>query len=109
MDQFENDREGDPRKVKSEPPSPKKDWGVDDGNKFKLEDNVYADSQPANPLGKIGKEYTDAETWVIPEEFLRIMARKGGDFLQFDDHMDKSYRRTRDKNKKRGRKNQYYT
>lgn len=81
MDQFENDREGDPRKVKSEPPSPKKDWGGDDSNRFKLEDNVYADSQPANPLGKIGKEYTDAETWVIPEEFLRIMARKGGDFL----------------------------
>ena len=27
-----------------------------------MTDNVYADSKPANPLGKIGKNYQDADS-----------------------------------------------
>jgi hypothetical protein len=46
---------------------------------------------------------------VTPDEFQKVLLRKGGDFLQLED-LEKSYRRkNRDKNKKRGRKNQYYT
>lgn len=37
MTSFDNDREGDPRQVKSEPPTPKKEWDNDDQvNKFFL-------------------------------------------------------------------------
>jgi len=63
MNGFDNNREGDPRQVKSEPPTPKKEWGNDDSkNKFTFDDNVYAESQPPNPIGKIGKEYCEANT-----------------------------------------------
>jgi len=30
MNSFDNDKEGDPRQVKSEPPTPKKEWDNDD-------------------------------------------------------------------------------
>lgn len=70
---------------------------------------MYAESQPPNPLGKIGKTYVDADAQVSPEEFAKVISRKGGDFFQFDALEKNPYTRTREKNKKRGRKNQYYT
>lgn len=72
-----------------------------------MTDNVYADSKPANPLGKIGKTYQDADSQVLRADFDKILARKGGEFVNFD--ATESSRRRDKKNRKRGRKNQYYT
>ncbi len=101
----DNEQEEDPREVRSEPPIPKKEWDADE--QYLNTDNVYAESQPPNPLGRQGKNYVDADSQVFPEDFARILSRKGGDFLQMD-NFDHTYRR-KGKNKKRGRKNQYYT
>lgn len=80
MNANDNEQEEDPREVKSEPPYPKKDWDSDDEAPM-MTDNVYAESQPPNPLGNTGKTYVDADSQVIPEDFGRIISRKGGDFL----------------------------
>lgn len=61
MTTFDNEQEDDPREVRSEPPQPMPDWG-DDGQERELTDNVYADSQPSDPLGKMGKKYIDADS-----------------------------------------------
>ena len=104
MTSFENDREGDPRMVKSEPPSPKKEWPSDEPlSRNNPLDNVYADSKPSDPLAKIGKTFTDADSQVNPNEFGRVLSRKGVDFFNLDG-FEISARR-RDKTKKRGRKN----
>lgn len=71
-------------------------------------DNVYAESKPADPLGKFGKSYSDFDSQVGPSDLDKILARKGGDFVTFESATDNVYKRTR-KNKARGRKNQYYT
>ena len=63
MDPIKNLREDDPRLVKSEPPSPKHEWDQPESNLLeKNVDNVYAESKPSDPLAKIGKTFTDAES-----------------------------------------------
>ena len=60
-----DEKENDPRRTQSEPPTPKPDWDNDDPNMLSRNnnmDNVYADSKPSDPLGKLGKTYSDAET-----------------------------------------------
>jgi hypothetical protein len=106
MTAFDNEQEDDPREVRSEPPQPMPDWD-DDGQEKQLTDNVYADSQPSDPLGKMGKKYIDADSQVTPEDFIKIISRKG-DFVLLDGPEIQSYRKKRGPNKRRGRKNQYY-
>lgn len=50
--------------TKSEPASPQSDFKFDKDAymKDRFPDNVFADSQPPNPLGKVGKTYNDADT-----------------------------------------------
>ncbi len=107
MTTFDNELEDDPREVRSEPPKPMPDWGEEDQTK-ELSDNVYADSQPSDPLGKKGKHYVDADSQVTPDDFAKIISRKG-DFLLLDGPENFSARKKRGPNKRRGRKNQYYT
>jgi hypothetical protein len=45
---------------------------------------------------------------VNPDDFDKVLSRKGGDFVQFDTNNDPVGKK-KGKNKKRGRKNQYYT
>ena len=68
-----------------------------------LQDNVFAEAKPANPLGKVGKSYNDADTQVRSSDMDKILARKGGDFVNFEG--SESTRRKDKKNKRRGRKN----
>lgn len=71
---------------------------------------MYAESKPADPVARIGKTYSDVGSQVIPDEFGRIITRKGVDFLSIEGpDGQNTQRRRKDKNKKRGRKNQYYT
>lgn len=44
-------------------------------------DNVYADSKPSDPLGKVGKTFTDATSQVHPDELGRVITRKGVEFM----------------------------
>jgi hypothetical protein len=60
---FENDKEEDPRKAKTNPNSPRAGDGLPFDRNAMLSDNVYAESKPPNPLGKQGKTYVDADTW----------------------------------------------
>jgi hypothetical protein len=55
-----SEKEEDPRKTRSLPSSPSGDFQFD--RDAHLRNNVYAESKPANPLGKIGKSYADADT-----------------------------------------------
>jgi len=98
--------ETDPREIKSEPPKPKPGW--DDGEESDVPDNVYAESKPFDPLAGIGKVYVNVTTQVFPEEFGKTVSRQGVDYMTMDSPEPGGYKR-RDKNKKRGRKNQYYT
>jgi hypothetical protein len=61
MNGFDNKLEEDPREVKSEPPFPKREWDSE-FDQQNMNDNVYAESQPPNPLGKYGKQYIDADS-----------------------------------------------
>jgi hypothetical protein len=107
MIEFGNDLEDDPRGTKSEPASPRRhDNGFDRDTPLPTIDNVYAESKPADPLGKLGKTYSDFDSQVLPNDFEKVLARKGGDFVTFDQPQE--YKRSQ-KNKRRGRKNQYYT
>ena len=109
MGQFENDREEDPRRTKSLPASPKDDFKFDKDAylKDRYPDNVGAEAQPPNPLSKVGKQFTDYGQQVEGSDIDKILARKGGDFVNFDG--SETARKRDKKNRKRGRKNQYYT
>jgi uncharacterized protein YneF (UPF0154 family) len=61
MVEFGNELEEDPRRTRSQPISPRAD------NEFDNEylptiDNVYAESKPADPLGNLGKTYSDFDS-----------------------------------------------
>lgn len=107
MDAIKGEIESDPREIRSEPPNPKPDWDQDGEPKNLALDNVYAESKLPDPT-KPKKSFTDAESQVNPEEF-RVITRKGVDFITLDGAEQSMYRKRKDKNKKRGRKNQYYT
>ncbi len=110
MIEFGNDLEDDPRATKSEPHSPRGDQDEFDRNTpLPTVDNVYAESKPADPLGKLGKTYSEYETQVNPDDFDKYLSRKGGDFVQFDQATSDTSTTKKGRNKKRGRKNQYYT
>ena len=110
MIEFGNDLEDDPRMTKSEPHSPRGERDEFDRNTpLPTLDNVYAESKPADPLGKLGKTYSEYETQVNPDDFDKVLSRKGGDFVQFDNDNSSTTSKKKGKNKKRGRKNQYYT
>ena len=109
MIEFGNELEDDPRHTRSEPSSPKHDGDEFDRNTpLPTIDNVYAESKPADPLGKLGKTYSEFDQQVMPDDFDRFLSRKGGDFVQFDQGTELDSNR-KAKNRKRGRKNQYYT
>jgi hypothetical protein len=80
MIEFGNDLEEDPRKTKTAPSSPRKDDTLFEGALPTI-DNVYAESKPADPLGKLGKTYSDFDSQVIPSQFDKILSRKGGDYV----------------------------
>jgi hypothetical protein len=107
MIEFGNELEDDPRRTKSQPHSPR----IGDNNPFDRDplptlDNVYAESKPSDPLGRMGKTFSDFDTQVIPNDFDKVLSRKGGDFVQFDENLQAEYNARRNrKNKKRGRKN----
>ena len=89
MIEFGNDLEDDPRATKSEPHSPRGDHDEFDRNTpLPTIDNVYAESKPADPLGKLGKTYSEYESQVNPDDFDKVLSRKGGDFVQFDSQND---------------------
>jgi hypothetical protein len=112
MTEFGNLLEDDPRLTRSCPHSPRDqndDFFFDKDAPLPTLDNVYAESMPADPIGKLGKTYSDFDSQVFPKDFDKILSRKGGDFANFEDQtMDSNSKRTR-KSKARGRKNQYYT
>lgn len=61
---LDNELEEDEREIRSYPLTPKTKKLYEGPFIFDYlprEDNVYAESKPPNPLGKIGKEYSDAE------------------------------------------------
>ena len=63
MIEFGNDLEDDPRATKSEPHSPRGDHDEFDRNTpLPTIDNVYAESKPADPLGRLGKTYSEYES-----------------------------------------------
>ena len=66
---LESEKEEDPRKIKTHPLSPRSRKIYDEPFQFNKDDylreqpdNVYAESKPPNPLGRVGKTYTDADT-----------------------------------------------
>ena len=68
---LDNEKEEDPRKIKSFPLSPKTRKEYDEPISFdindrynqpELLDNVYAESKPPNPVGRVGKTFSDANT-----------------------------------------------
>lgn len=46
---------------------------------------MYAESRPADPLGKLGKSFADFDTQVAARDFDKVILRKGGDLLRFED------------------------
>ena len=106
MIDFGNELEEDPRKTKSLPGSPRNDFEFDKEGLPGI-DNVYAESKPADPLGRLGKTFSDFDSQVQHKDFDKYVSRKGGDFFQFEKEDYQTSRKR--KNKARGRKNQYYT
>lgn len=106
MVEFGNELEDDPRRTRSMPVSPRGE-GEFDNEYLPTLDNVYAEAKPADPLANMGKTFSDFDSQVMPKNFDKIVSRKGGDFVQFE-QTDNGYKRSRAK-KPRGRKNQYYT
>ena len=85
MIEFGNELEDDPRRTRSEPVSPRHTGDeFDRDTPLPTIDNVYAESKPADPLGNIGKTYSDFDSQVLPNDFDKVLARKGGDFVTFD-------------------------
>jgi hypothetical protein len=62
MIEFGNELEEDPRRTKSEPASPRLNDEFDRNTHLPTLDNVYAESKPADPLGKLGKTYSDFDS-----------------------------------------------
>ena len=65
MIELGNDLEDDPRLTKSCPASPRAnrdDNFFDKDAHLPTVDNVYAESRPADPLGKLGKTYSDFDS-----------------------------------------------
>jgi hypothetical protein len=87
------DLEDDPRLTKSAPCSPRGERDVEFDRDAMLPtlDNVYAESRPADPLGKLGKTYSDFDTQVATKDFDKILSRKGGDYVQFDSNGNNEY------------------
>ncbi len=106
MCEFDNDKEDDPRKTKSWPSSPKE--GGEPNFSHDYPDNVIAESKPPNPLYGIGKTFADSDSQTIPSEFQDIQDKKTGDLMTLDDDDDGFRRKANQKNRQRGRKNQYY-
>ncbi len=91
MIEFGNELEDDPRRTKSCPASPRgdhDDWDFDKDAPMPTIDNVYAESRPADPLGRLGKTFSDFDSQVMPRDFDKILSRKGGDFVSFDSNND---------------------
>jgi hypothetical protein len=85
MIEFGNELEDDPRRTRSEPISPRHAGDeFDRDTPLPTIDNVYAESKPADPLGNLGKTYSDFDSQVLPNDFDKVLARKGGDFVTFD-------------------------
>lgn len=85
MIEFGNELEDDPRRTRSEPVSPRHAGDeFDRDTPLPTIDNVYAESKPADPLGNLGKTYSDFDSQVLPNDFDKVLARKGGDFVTFD-------------------------
>ena len=85
MIEFGNELEDDPRRTRSEPVSPRHAGDeFDRDTPLPTIDNVYAESKPADPLGRLGKTYSDFDSQVLPNDFDKFLARKGGDFVTFD-------------------------
>ena len=84
MIEFGNELDDDPRRTKSEPASPRLNDEFDRNTPLPTLDNVYAESKPADPLGKLGKTYSDFDSQVLPHDFDKFLARKGGDFVSFE-------------------------
>lgn len=107
---LDNDLEEDEREVRSFPLTPRTAKLYEGPFTFDYlprEDNVYAESVPANPLGKLGKEYSDADIQTLAP---RGVPKNGGNLPTLDDNDDyENRRRNNRKNKRRGRKNEYYT
>jgi len=64
---LENEKEDDPRMLKTFPLSPRARNEYDEPFNFndyvkEQPDNVYAEGKPANPLGREGKIFVDADT-----------------------------------------------
>ena len=70
-----------------------------------FDDNVYTESKPSDPLGKLGKTYSDADTQIMPDEFAKALNKRGVDFIYSESGMDTARGKRKDKNRKRGRKN----
>lgn len=82
MIDFGNELEEDPRKTKSVNNSPR-NYDFDREGLPAL-DNVYAESKPADPLGKLGRTYSDFDSQVQHRDFDKYVSRKGGDFFNFE-------------------------
>ena len=108
MIEFGNELEDDPRLTQSLPISPRDDFSFDKDAGLPTIDNVYAESRPADPLGKLGKTFSDFDSQVLPKDFDKIVSRKGGDFVTFESGDGPGNYKRKQKNKARGRKNQYY-
>ena len=100
------DKEKDPRRVRSQPISPSNQEFKFDKDAY-TRDNVYAEAKLPDPLASIGKVFVDADTQIRPKEHEKLLKRKGGDFVNFD--TDANRMRKDRKQRKRGRKNKYYS
>ena len=93
MIEFGNELEDDPRITQSQPCSPRNDVLFDKDAGLPTIDNVYAESRPADPLGKLGKTFTDFDSQVLPKDFDKFVSRKGGDFVTFESDGPNNYKR----------------
>jgi hypothetical protein len=67
MGEFDNDKEEDPRMIRSWELSPRarkeyEPWAFERPEPLIPPDNVYAESKPPNPLGNVGKTFSDEGT-----------------------------------------------
>lgn len=88
MIDFGSDKEEDDRNIRSFPLTPKTKKQYEGPFTFDYlprEDNVYAESKPPNPLGKIGKEYSDADIQTLAP---RGVPKNGGNLPTLDDNDD---------------------
>ena len=114
---LDNEKEEDSRRIKSYPLSPKSKKEYDGSatfdkdnayDKLGLLDNVYAESKPPNPGGKVGKSFVDADTQLNRTDLKDALVRKDLDLIHLE-HDDGMNSRRSKKTRRRGRKNKYYT